>query len=320
MTRAWIKPAGLTAATAIALPLLAAAFTNRVTITTEGDQRVVRSNGIPDHTPGRFPNKGNPNSIAALDYTFRMPLHPQIASEPTSSRRGFFGVALNGVPFEPGTAEFYHRNPDSGWNYEALSGRIDLGIDDNMAHVQPNGAYHYHSLPGSLAKKLGDNGKKMVLIGWAADGFPVYTSYGHTDPKDPKSPIKKMSPSWQLKKGQRPGGPDQPGKSYDGLFTEDYEYVPGSGDLDECNGRTGVTPEFPSGTYHYYITATFPYLPRYFKGTPDPSFKHGPPGGGRGPGGPPRKWRPQRPARLRPPGWSRWPRWKRSPRRRPPTS
>jgi hypothetical protein len=52
-----------------------------------------------------------------------------------------------------------------------------------------------------------------------------------------------------------------------GTFLQDYEYVAGLGDLDECNGRVGVTPEFPNGTYHYYATDTYPYLQRCVKGT-----------------------------------------------------
>lgn len=52
-----------------------------------------------------------------------------------------------------------------------------------------------------------------------------------------------------------------------GVFTQDYEYVAGLGDLDECNGRTGVTPEFPNGIYHYYITDSYPYIQRCVKGT-----------------------------------------------------
>ena len=63
---------------------------------------------------------------------------------------------------------------------------------------------------------------------------------------------------------------------------QDYEYSAGLGNLDECNGRSGVTPEFPNGTYHYVLTDTFPYIPRCFRGTPDPSFARGRPGGGAG--------------------------------------
>jgi YHYH protein len=52
------------------------------------------------------------------------------------------------------------------------------------------------------------------------------------------------------------------------VFQQDWEYVAGLGDLDECNGRKGVTPEFPNGTYHYVITDSYPYLQRCVKGTP----------------------------------------------------
>lgn len=46
----------------------------------------------------------------------------------------------------------------------------------------------------------------------------------------------------------------------------DYEYVEGAGTLDECNGRMTVTPDFPDGTYDYFLTPDFPIVPRCFKG------------------------------------------------------
>jgi len=52
-----------------------------------------------------------------------------------------------------------------------------------------------------------------------------------------------------------------------GAFTQDYEYINGSGDLDECNGRFDVTPEFPGGIYHYYATDGYPFVQRCVKGT-----------------------------------------------------
>jgi len=89
-----------------------------------------------------------------------------------------------------------------------------------------------------------------------------------------------MRPSYRLRTGERPGEPKGPGGRHDGNFTEDYEYVKGLGDLDECNGRFGVTPEFPKGTYHYHATARFPYLSRFWRGVPDITFqKQGPPAG-----------------------------------------
>jgi hypothetical protein len=257
----------------------------QVSITTTATERIIKSNGIPDHGPGQFPRRGNPNSVSAQQLEFHMPLKPVIAAQPTPSRHASYGVALNGVPFEMGTAEYWNFDQSSGWNYDALSGKINLGLDEHNAHVQPTGLYHYHALPIGLNGRQGiDDGTRMLLLGYAADGFPIYSAYDHVDSKDAKSALKKMRSSYQFRKGTRPSGP---GGAYDGTFAEDYEYVAGSGDLDECNGRVGITPEYPEGTYHYCLTEQFPQLARLWKGTPDASFqKKGPPPGGRGgPGG-----------------------------------
>jgi hypothetical protein len=263
---------------------------NEVEITVRGDYRHIVSNGIPDHAYGRFPNRGNPHYIRAQNYEFRVPLKPVAANRATQSRGALFGVALNGVVFDPGTAEFW--NGDRRWNYEALSGKINLGMDANNAHVQPDGSYHYHGLPTGLIKNR-TREKTMTLIGYAADGFPIYATFGHAVADDAKSDLKRMRSSYRLKKGTRPGGQEGPGGAYDGTFTADYEYVAGSGDLDEYNGRFGVTSEYPQGIYHYFVTEEFPNIPRFFKGTPDNSFFRRGPGGPRGgPGGGPGGGRP----------------------------
>lgn len=260
--------------------------TNRVKITVEGDQRVIRSNGWPDHAPGEFPRRGNPNTISEQEYTFRMPAKPKPAAEPTWRGGWFFGVAVNGVPFEPGTGETWKNDRRSGWRYEAATGFLDLGLDEHHAHVQPTGAYHYHALPKGLVEKLGGDTGKMLLVGWAADGFPIYTANAHEDPKNGKSPLKSMKSSYRLRGGERPAEPQGPGGKYDGRFAEDFEFVQGAGDLDECNGRSGVTPEFSEGTYYYCITGEFPFIGRRWRGTPDPSFGKGHTPGGPGAGPP----------------------------------
>lgn len=264
---------------------------NEVTITIEGNQRVVTSNGIPDHPTGRFPNADNPNGLSAQHYRFTMPLKPAIAAQATPLARGPFGIAVNGILFDPGTAEAWQDDRRSGWHYDALGGAFSLGLDANNAHVQPNGAYHYHGIPGALFQRLSGGKAQMTLIGWAADGFPIYAVWGHRDPRDATSPITKLRSSFRLKSGNRPATNGQPGGKYDGIFVEDFDYVAGSGDLDECGGRTGVTPEFPNGTYYYVLTEDFPFVPRAFRGTPDASFarREGPggPGGPRDRRGPP---------------------------------
>jgi hypothetical protein len=61
-----------------------------------------------------------------------------------------------------------------------------------------------------------------------------------------------------------------------GTFEQDYQYVEGRGDLDECNGRFGVTPEFPGGIYHYFATDSYPYFQRCVKGVVHSSAGAGP--------------------------------------------
>jgi hypothetical protein len=245
---------------------------------TDNGKRTLEANGIPEHKVGQFPNRGNPHSIAQQRYLFKIPTDPQVAAQltPTDNVGNGqgppnrpFGIALNGVLLDPGTAEFWMGDRTLGWNYEALGGAVGLGLDDNHAHVQPNGSYHYHGLPTLYLRRLGvEPTKHSPQIGWAADGFPIYALYGYRDAKDPKSPIIALTSSYQLKSGERPGGSEGPGGKYDGAFTRDYEYVAGSGTLDECNGRFCITPEFPDGTYAYFLTNKWPVVPRNFRGTP----------------------------------------------------
>jgi YHYH protein len=242
----------------------------------EHGHRHISANGIPDHKVGMFPNRGNPNAIREQHYRFNLPANPQPAAHLTPLHNAGqggppnmpFGVAINGVLFDPGTAEFFEGDR-SGWNYEALGGAVPLGIDANYAHVQPNGGYHYHGLPTLLLKQLGwDAGKHSPQIGWAADGFPIYAVYGFADAADPKRKVAALKSSYHLKPGNRPGGAGNPGGKYDGTFIQDYQYVAGGGDLDECNGRFCKTPDFPAGTYAYFLTEDWPVIPRAFRGTP----------------------------------------------------
>ncbi|MFK7796728.1 MAG: YHYH protein [Aureispira sp.] len=189
-----------------------------------------------------------------------------------------FGVLLNGVELDPIAAEpFPHGsrmdpNVNWEWNLEALN--VNLGLDCNNAHVQPTGKYHYHGSPTLYLQNANIPNNQMTLIGYAADGFPIYYKYAYTDASDNTSAIIDMKPSYQLKTGERPGdGETAPCGSYDGVYSNDYEYVSGLGTLDEANGRTGVTPEYPGGTYYYVITDDFPSIPRYFRGTPSNDFR-----------------------------------------------
>ena len=264
---------------------------SRYSWTSNGSQRILIGNGIPNHEVGTFPNNNNPNTIREINVNKRFTLCPEIISESGLEIVGpalAIAYAINSVKFDPGTAgrcndlgECSLAQGQGNWNIEALGhDTFNFGDDMNHAHVQPNGEYHYHGMPELLIEFLGDN-QGMTLVGWASDGFPVYARYGYSNTNDSNSTIKSLIPSYRLKlqpDSNRPmvltslaGGPGQGNTSPNtpiamGAFTQDYEYVEGLGDLDQCNGRFGVTPEFPSGIYYYVVTDDFPFFTRCLKG------------------------------------------------------
>ncbi|TLX45673.1 hypothetical protein C1E24_17310 [Pseudoalteromonas phenolica] len=242
----------------------------------DGSNRTLTANGLPDHATGQFPNANNPNELSEQNVSTIYTLTP---SESTSAStlggpRGATGYVLNGVKIDANTAGTCD---DSGnncnlignegnWHIEALGQTsFNFGTDDNNAHVQPGGAYHYHGMPEGFITLRGGNNTTMTLIGWAADGFPIYARYGFSEAGNANSPIKVITSSYQLVENISASRPSV--EVYPlGTFTEDWQYVAGSGDLDECNGRFGVTPEFPEGIYHYYATDSYPYFQRCVKG------------------------------------------------------
>ncbi len=252
--------------------------------------RILSGNGIPNHEVGTFPNPNNPNSISEQSVNETFTLCPTLISEtgePVGGPAGAIAYAINSVKFDPATAGRCDNNGvcslaqgQGQWNIEALGHEtFDFGDDMNHAHVQPTGEYHYHGMPELLIDFLGEE-QGMTLVGWASDGFPVYARYGYSIANDSNSELISLQPSWRLKATPDEGRPDTltalqggpGGTTYPnipipmGAFTQDFEYEEGYGDLDECNGRIGVTPEFPDGIYYYMVTDDFPYFSRCLKG------------------------------------------------------
>lgn len=248
-----------------------------------GDERVFTTNNIPDHKVAQFPNASNPNTIKAINETLSVDYTPVIANELTPLQGEFgpiyeFGIIINGVHLDPVAAEPWPHttlnDPDVNWDWNLEATTNNLGLDVSNAHVQPTGKYHYHGVPADYVENLNVTGSKMVLVGWAADGFPIYYKYGYSDPNDANSTIIELQPSYQLKVGSRPGdGITAPCGEYNGKYVNDFEYTEGLGQLDEANGIFGVTPEFPNGTYYYVLTNDFPGIPRYLVGSPSNDFK-----------------------------------------------
>jgi len=207
------------------------------------EQTCISSDGTPNHKIGIFPTRGNPHKFKKQKIKFCFPKRPT-KTDKKKYIASVVGVTLTGIPIRPGTADWYDKNSPrkhskdktSGLNLEAIRPYEKIfGIDNFNGHVDHRGLYHYHKSNPSLL--LNDES----LIGFAADGFEILYI-----PEDVKS-------SWQLKNGNRKV---EPFGKFDGAFKEDYEFVSGSGDLDECNGK------FVDDQYKYFATDSFPFFPR----------------------------------------------------------
>lgn len=230
---------------------------NQVNITVQNGERCFLSNGIPDHQTGTFPNRGNPHKISEQNIKVCVSASPQ-KNNLITLVRGTFGIAVNGVQFRPNTAGFWDssaprghsRHGDKSWSLDIHGARGKLGLDFNNAHVGRGGLYHYHGIADSLTTTSGSS-----LVGYAGDRFEIHYLN-----------IQKTS-GWTLKQGVRPSsGP--PGQ-YDGTYNEDYIYTGGPNKLDQCNGGA------MSGYYVYFITNTYPFVPRCLHGEVSKDFNIG---------------------------------------------
>ena len=254
-------------------------FTGAVIVTVEDDSCAITSNGIPNHSFGGGSERPFATPIAAIGKRFSVPRAPQAAGAPSALSHGRYdAVLLNGVVVHILSAGCY--NPDSPradrngnvlsgcrandpWLIDPMSPLAPFAEDDHHGHTQPDGRYHYHGNPMALFDDdPGPDGSP--LIGFAADGFPVYGSYF----KDIDGTVRKAVSGYELRSGDRPGGDGNPGGPYDGLYRSDYEFT-GNGDLDECNGMT------VNGAYGYYVTDTYPWVLACLSGVPDRSFSAG---------------------------------------------
>lgn len=146
------------------------------------------------------------------------------------------------------------------------------------------------------------------ILGWVSDGYPVYGPFGYSNPTNPAAGARRMISGYVLRNGQNgtqnlavvgrtnipawavrlynvsasQTGPNVSSTYPLGRYLEDNDYLGDLGktqgvdfDLDEFNGRYCVTPEFPNGTYAYFVsigadgTPLFPYnIGRAFYGSP----------------------------------------------------
>ena len=261
-------------------------FTGSVTVTASSSSCRFAVNEIPNHDfneTGRFATRV---SEQAGDYSIAR--NPSVSSENTAlSLRTTNAVTLNGVVIDLLAAACYDvgnepigqekigcgdNNINNPWRYDPMSPLNTFGTDEHNAHSQPDGTYHYHGDPLAMYDlNCAVKGETSPVIGFAADGFPIYGPCFNDNGN-----VRKAQASYVLKSGKRQAvsGYTTPvagvgvvaSDSYDGQFTGDWKYQAGSGDLDECNGMT------VNGQYGYYLVDQHPWVLKCYKGVPDGSF------------------------------------------------
>jgi hypothetical protein len=240
-------------------------FQCEVTVNTQNGEMVVDANGIPNHdfvsTMGCC--------VDEVDLEWHIPLNPvndtngghNTANCPASAGRwecapdrGPVAVSVNGAPIY---------GVEEGPGGDAIALNFKYFVEDRQpiflgyctAHSAGNNYhYHYDAQCSTWTPGVGetisdydwtklDSTQHSPIIAWSFDGYPIYGMYGN----DGNGGIKAITSSYEIDRTEEGG--DQ---GYNGI--DDWNYVADMGDLDECNGRFGPTPEYPNGIYHYVST------------------------------------------------------------------
>lgn len=174
--------------------------------TISGESRIITPNGIPGHKVGLFGQVAgalNPNAVSEQSNTFTVALHliEAVSLTPLLSDHGpafSFGVVLNGIELDSTAEPFPHEGilaPNVNWEWNLEATNVSIGLDCNNAHVQPTGSYHYHGSPTLYLESMGIPTDVMTLIGYAADGFPIYYKYAYANAMDDTSGVMEMPPA-----------------------------------------------------------------------------------------------------------------------------
>ncbi len=146
-----------------------------ISVTLEGDKRVIRANDLPQHPTGIFPIQTsdpayqydhNPNSIQAQQILLTLPAMPVATADPGCVPMGMIGFALDG------TAIF---NAVDAAGRDAVAHEVQ---DKCNGHPQQEGQYHYHGPSPCMKDASGDAGKHSDLVGYALDGYGIYGEHG----------------------------------------------------------------------------------------------------------------------------------------------
>ena len=199
--------------------------------------------------------------------------------------------ANEGVTFDPGYA---HQEQTGTHHYHANPFALRYLLGD---HVDFNSTTKIYSESTNAVTK------HSPILGWVRDGLPIYGPYGYSNALDSASGVRRMVSGFQLRNGVNgtdnlttagrgtiPAwaqrlynvGAAQSGPAVSttypiARYMEDYAYLgdltnsaTGTNfqqgvefDLNEYNVRYCVTPEFPGGTYAYFVSIETNGTPKY---------------------------------------------------------
>ena len=162
---------------------------------------------------------------------------------------------------EVNNAERYGDITQQNSSTQIFSNVYQRGTKDGLSYSM----YGYSQDLASNGFEDVTSGAHSPIIGWAYDGNPIYGPFGYIDPDDTQSTTTIIRPGYEL---DTSSVFDRPANKFPaGFFIEDYKYT-NSGELDRHNGRFCKTPEFPNGTYAYFVgvqtsTSTNKLIPSY---------------------------------------------------------
>jgi len=209
-----------------------------ISVTCSNSELKVSSNGMIS-----FPfEQKTPNSLSAQTWSWSVPLNPAKAKTITSIKNvlGTLGFTVSGLPIYGPTEG---PQPTAQAFGDPVYNKI---LDTCGGHTGPGSEYHHHAI--TLVEQC--NLSKQAILGYALDGFPIYTTLGCLDKKCTKTALMR---SGYIKTGN-------PVTNTWDAYT--YKASKSASVLDSCNGRTQ-----PDGTYGYHATTNFPYIIGCFTGT-----------------------------------------------------
>merc|ERR1712215_429070 len=224
---------------------------------TYNGKRVVISSQVPDHNAEHDQLQSNPNSRCERYQYIQLPLNPVKGSNSAATGMGTVGLATTGGAF------FNHlSNPDGSL---ALPNE-GPSLDSCFGHSAPGGAYHYHAninCTSAGAATGANDPNKCVMIGYMADGVPVYGLC-----KD--STGKQMTSCYKLNSGVSTVSVTTAAGTISGIGSSSSEYTydtaafsAGSCNLDKASGAIHPT----TNAYSYFMTTEYPWTPIEFFGS-----------------------------------------------------